>query len=112
MQNENRGYTIPELIIVAVVLGLFSVITINKASYAFEDTNEVSEQTVEMILVKSATAYGESIKETLETEKTKYISASDLVSAGYLIDDEEYKGIKIKIDYEEETEKISVEVIR
>lgn len=109
---QNRGYTIPELIVVAVVLGLFSIITINKASYAFVDTNEISETTEEMVLVKSASAYGNSIKETLKQDKTIYISASDLVSAGYLVDDEEYKNMKIKIEYKEDTENISVEIIK
>lgn len=109
---QNRGYTIPELIIVAVVLGLFSIITINKASYAFVDTNEVSEKTEEMILLKSATAYGNSIKETLKEEKTKYLSTNELVTAGYLVDDDEYKNVKIKINYEEDTDSISVEVIK
>lgn len=109
---QNRGYTIPELIVVAVVLGLFSIVTINKASYAFVDTNEVSETTEEMILIKSATAYGNSIKETLKSEKTKYISASDLVTAGYLVDDEEYKNVKVKLDYKEDTDSVSVEIIK
>lgn len=109
---QNKGYTVPELIVVAVVLGLFSIITINKASYAFEDTKEVNSQAEEMILVKSATAYGNSIKDSLKEEKTKYISASDLVAAEYLMDDENYKGIKIKIDYQEDTDSISVEIIK
>ena len=108
----SRGYTIPEFIIVAIVLGLFSIVTINKASYAFEDGSSASEKVVEMILVKSATAYGESIKETLKEEKTKYVSSSDLVSTGYLVDDEEYKGLKIKIEYKEETDSVSVEIIK
>ena len=109
---QDRGYTIPELIVVAVVLGVFSIIMINKASYAFVDPNEISEQTEEMILIKSATAYGSSIKETLKNEKTKYILASDLVEAGFLIDDEEYKNVKIKLDYTEENDNISVKVIK
>lgn len=109
---ENRGYTIPELIVVAVVLGLFSIITINKVSYAFVDTNEVSENTEEMILVKSATTYGNKNKETIKNEKSVYISASDLVEAGYLADDEDYKNVKVKIDYKEDTDSISVEVIK
>jgi prepilin-type N-terminal cleavage/methylation domain-containing protein len=107
---KNRGYTIPELIIVAVVVGIFSITIINKASYAFVDTNEISEETQNLILVKSATAYANSIKDELKEENTKYVSAEDLVEAGYLSDDD-YDNNKIKIEYNEETDSIKVEVI-
>jgi prepilin-type N-terminal cleavage/methylation domain-containing protein len=109
---QNRGYTIPELIVVAVVLGLFSIVAINKASYAFVDTNTISEETENLILIKSGTAYASSIKETLKEENTKYVSTEELVEAGYLSDNDNYKNIKIKIDYIEETDSFSVEVIR
>lgn len=109
---KNKGYTIPELIVVLVVVGVFSIIAINKASYAFVDTNEVSEQTEEKILVKSSISYGNSIKDTLKVEREKFISASDLVDAGYLMDDDHYKTFKIKLIYQEETDTVSVEVIK
>jgi len=109
---KNRGYTIPEIIVVAAVLGLFSIITISKVSYAFVDTNEISETTKEMILEKSATAYGTKNLETIKNEKSVYISASDLVEAGFLADDEDYKNVKIKVKYKEDTDSISVEIIK
>lgn len=109
---QNRGYTIPELIVVAVVLGLFSIVTINKVSYAFVDPDEISKSTEEMVLIKSASAYGNSIKNTLKQNKTISISAGDLVNAGYLVDDDEYKNVKIKIEYEEVTDSVSVNIIK
>ena len=111
MQN-NKGYTIPELIIVGILLGIISIFMINKASYAFVDTEDTTSETKEMILTKSANAYGNSIKGVLAQEKTKYITSSDLVDAGYLADDEEYKNIKIKLIYKEDTDTISVEFIK
>ena len=109
---QNKGYTIPELIIVAVVLGFISIIAINKASYAFVDVNKVSEETQGMILMKSATAYATSIKDTIKTEKTKYITANDLVDAGYLMDSTEYKNAKIKLEYKADVDNIVVTIIK
>ncbi len=106
-----KGYTIPELIIVAVVLGVFSIVTINKASYAFEDTNAVNEKTEALILEKSANMYGNKIKEDLKSEKTKFILASDLIEAGYLVEDDSYKNVKIKLTYNEENDSISAEIM-
>ena len=111
MQN-NKGYTIPELVVVAIIVGIFSIITINKVSYAFEDTNEVSEKTEEMVVKKSATVYAESIKNELKEESTKYILATDLIESGFLADDDLYKRIKIKLDYVEETDSVSVEILK
>ena len=109
---KNEGYTIPELIVVAVVVGLFSIVTISKASYAFVDTDKLSQETQEMILEKSATTYGNKNLETVKNEKSLYISAGDLVEAGYLADDEDYKNVKIKISYKEDTDSVSVEIIK
>lgn len=109
---QEKGYTIPELIVVAVIIGVFAIITINKASYAFEDTGAISEQTEELILIKSSSLYGESIKESLKVEKTKYILASDLIELGYLVIDDAYKNVKIKLEYKEETDNIIVEIMK
>ena len=108
---NNKGYTLPELIILAVVLGIISFVTINKASYAFEETEAKTTKTEEKVIIKSATLYGESIKDTLKKEKSKYILATDLIEAGYLGDVEEYHSLKIKLEYEEKTDQIAVELI-
>lgn len=110
--QSNKGYTIPELVVVAAFLGIVSIFMISKASYAFVDEESIGKETYEMILNKSASTYGNHIKETLRQEKSKYITASDLVEAGFLADDEEYKNIKIKLEYKEETDTISVDFIK
>jgi prepilin-type N-terminal cleavage/methylation domain-containing protein len=109
---ENKGYTIPELIVVAVVVGIFSIVAINKASYAFVDTNEITEETEDLIIIKSAISYANNVKDTLVSEKTLYISTNDLIDGGYLIDDVDYQNINIKIEYKEATDSISAEVLR
>lgn len=110
---QDKGYTIPELIIVIIVVGIFSIVAINKASYAFVDTDTIGEQTEHLILIKSASTYANNIKEELKAEKERYILGSDLVEAGYLVDDEHiYSTIKVKISYKEETDQISVEILK
>ena len=94
---QNKGYTIPELVIVIIVVGIFSLIAINKASYAFVDNDVVSEETEEMILVKTATSYASSIIETLKNDDI-YVTGKDLVEAGYLVDDENtLANVKLKL---------------
>ncbi len=110
---QDKGYTIPELIIVIIVVGIFSIVAINKASYAFVDTDTIGEQTEHLILIKSASTYANTIKEELKNEPIRYILGSDLVNAGYLVDDENtYANVKIKINYNDTTDQISVEILK
>ena len=108
---QNRGYTIPELIIVIVVIGIFSFLLINKTSYAFASTDEVAKETEKMILIKTSTAYGNSILEQVKEEE-QYITGKDLVDAGFLVDeDNKYSNIKLKISYNEATNSVNVEIL-
>ncbi len=109
---QNKGYTIPELVIVIIVVGIFSLIAINKASYAFVDNDAVSEETEEMILVKTATSYASSIIETLKNDDI-YVTGKDLVEAGYLVDDENtLANVKLKLSYNAETGSVKVEILK
>ena len=106
-----NGYTIPELIIVILVLGVISILAINKASYAFVN-DDTGFETIKLILIKSATTYGDSIKEDLKNDKNKYISSNDIINAGFLTDDENiYKNYTIKLTYNENTDSVSAEVV-
>lgn len=109
---KSNGYTIPELLVVIIIMGILATIVINKASYAFTDPNEESKKTEEMILIKSATAYGKSILESLKIED-KYISGRDLIDSEYLIDtDNQYNDVKIKLSYNVEEDNVSVEILK
>ncbi len=111
MKNK-EGYTIPELIVVAVLLGIFSIVTINKVSYAFLDTKEMNEKSEEMVISKSASIYGNDHKNDLKEEKTKYVLGKDLIEAGYLADIEDYKNIRVKLEYVEATDSVSAEIMK
>ncbi len=109
---NSKGYTIPELIIIIVVMGIISLFAINKVSYALEDTEVNMEQTREMILIKSATVYANSIIDSLK-EKEAYITGKDLTEAEYLVDDDRiYANEKIKLSYNAETDSVSVEILK
>lgn len=108
---QNRGYTIPELIIVIVIVGIFSMVLISKTSYAFTDTDEVAKDTERLILIKSATDYGNSILETVK-EKDQYITGKDLMEAEYLIDENNrYQDIKLKLSYDVGSNSTKVEIL-
>ncbi len=109
---QNKGYTIPELVIVIIVVGIFSLIAINKASYAFVDNDVVSEETEEMILIKTATSYATSILDTLKQDDI-YITGKDLVEAGYLVDDDNtLSNIKLKLSYNADVDSAKVEILK
>ena len=109
---QNKGYTILELIVVIIVVGIFSIVAINKASYAFVDNDAITEETEEMILIKTSTAYASSILDTLKTDDI-YITGKDLVEAEYLVDDEHiYTNVKLKLSYNKETGSPVVEILK
>lgn len=109
---QNRGYTIPELVVVIIVVGIFSVLAINKASYAFVDNDIISEETEEMILIKTSTSYANSIIETLKMDDI-YITGKDLVEANFLIDDDHvFSNVKLKLSYNKETNAPNVEILK
>ncbi len=109
---QNKGYTIPELIVVIVVVGIFSLIAINKASYAFVDDEVLTEETEEMILIKTSTAYANSILENLKVEDV-YVTGKDIEDAGFLVDEEHtLSNVKIKLSYNADTDSVKVEILK
>lgn len=108
---KNKGYTIPELLVVIVVVGIFAIVAINKASYAFVDDDSINKETEEMILIKTSTAYANSILETLKSDDI-YITGKDIADAGFLVDDDNtYANIKLKLSYNAETNSPVVEIL-
>lgn len=109
---KNKGYTVPELLIVFVVLGIFALIAINKVSYAFVDGDTTREETDKLILIKTSMAYANSIIETLKTNDI-YITGKDIKEAGFLVDDENnYANVKIKLSYNRESSSPIVEILK
>lgn len=111
---NNKGYTVIELIIVMIVFGIITAITIGATSSSFkEDTEEYYNVKVNNI-ESNAKRYGMTIEE-VKTEGSKIITVKDLVDAGFLSPDNEKGDIldprntkttmnntKVKITYSDE----------
>ena len=117
---KNKGYTIPELIVVIAVLGIISIITLIKTSYAFSPDNEDSILESNYYLIeKQALIYAENNKDKFNEDNELYILAKDLVEAKLLPVDEnnnilssekDLSNTKIKITLK--NDKITTEVIK
>lgn len=85
------GYTKVEILIVIVLLGVVAFITINSTSYAFaKDDSGAIKEVINLIEIQ-AKEYAEDNKTIFDDTNVTYITVSDLVSARYLIGNEEGK---------------------
>lgn len=117
---KNKGYTIPELLVVIALLGIVSMIAIIKTSYAFSDNSEKSLQENNYFLIeKQAEVYGEINKDKFKEKNEIYIIAQDLVDAKLLPVDANNKILssekdlsKTKIKLSLKEDKISAEIIK
>lgn len=111
---NNKGYTVIELIIVMVVFGLITAVTIGATSNAFKDDTEEYYRVKVKDIESNAKRYGMTLEE-VKTEGSKVITVKELVDAGFLSPDNEKGDIldprkpkttmnntKIKITYSEE----------
>lgn len=108
---EHNGFT-KELLIVAIVLGLFTITMLSTTSYAYKDNSDDYYEQVVNVIEKQAVLYGDTL-ESLKSEGNYVITVEDLVSNGYYVaDDSEgnvvdprnskhnLNGLKIKLTYE------------
>lgn len=119
---KKNGYTLPEMLAVIVVLGVFTIITLSTTSYAYKDNSEDLYSQKESLIIHQALLYAEDSKE-LKSEGNLVITVKDLVDNGYYVaDDDEgnvtdprnsknnLNGLKIKLSYEDE-DNISAKII-
>lgn len=113
LKNKN-GYTIPELFIVILIVGVIMAVGISKVSYAYENINQTEEQQQELeALVKQASiAYAETKKEEFKKEPETYIYAKEVAMAGFLFEKEEYNSMKIKLTYNQQKDSFTAEVVK
>ena len=107
-----KGYTIVELLVIIIVLGIATAITIGTTSYAFENHSKEYYEVKVRNIESNAKRYAMSLG-TLE-DNNKIITVKDLVDAGYLSPDNEdgdiidprnskstLNNVKIKLTYDE-----------
>ena len=110
---KKNGYTLPELLVLLGVVSLIAIISIVKISFAYSDINNADEiKAQEKNLIKKAyLSYSNTILDRIKDEKVVYITGKDLIKAGFLIDDESYNSLKVKLSYNEKKDKINYEVV-
>lgn len=110
---NKKGYTLKELIIVLSIVTLVAIVSIVKISFAFSEIdNTESIKNEEKVNIKKAAAiYAKEIEDDLKEEKEMYVSGTELIDKGILADVPEYKSLKIKLVYNEDTDKIKTEIM-
>ena len=111
---NNKGYTLTELLIVIIVLGVFTITLISTTSNAFKDRSSEHFDAKVMLIEKEAALYGATLS-NLKEEGTLLITVKDLVDHGYFIPDTNdgdvidprnskstLNGLKIKLTYNDD----------
>lgn len=117
---NSSGYTIKQLLIVIIVLGVFTLGLFGATSNAYKDSSEDYYKEKVNIIEKQAVLYAKTIEE-LPEEGNKVITLDEMVEAGYYVADNEdgdvfdprnskatLNNLKIKISYEYEEYKAKV----
>lgn len=113
IQMKKNGYTIPELLVVIIAVGIIALVSITKVSYAFSEINSTEKQKEDVkLVVEEATQYYAKYKsEEFAKEEPSYIYAKEVAQAGFLFEKEEYNTMKVKITYNKLKNEFIAEVI-
>ncbi len=112
MKNQ-KGYTIPELLVVMVVVGIIAIVCIVKVSFAFSEISNPEEQKekTERLVELASETYAKSKEDEFKKEEDTYIFAKEVAQAGFLFERDEYNSMKVKISYDKETDTFKTEVV-
>lgn len=108
---KKNGYTVMELLIVVVVLGVVTLSVLMSTSHAFKDSSFELYQEKKALIEHQAVIYGRTL-ESLKEEGNLIITVSDMIEKDYLVaDDNEgnvadprnskatLNGLKVKLTY-------------
>lgn len=108
---KKNGYSIPELLILVVILGVITLGVVTATSNAFKDNTEDLYNDKIKLITHQAELYGKTLS-NLETEGSLIITLDDLINNGYYVTDDDSKivtdprnskaslnGLKIKLVY-------------
>ena len=119
---KKNGYTIIELLVIVILLGVASFITIRGVSHALVDNKEELYQDDVHSILDSAKLYGMDNLEELKSNHSIIVTVQDLIDKSYLGSDEEgnfidvrtngatLNNIKIAIIYDEKSDSINAEL--
>ena len=106
---NNKGYTVVEMLILFVVVGVIAIFSIGKVTYSFSNKEKITLRDNAYLIIESeAKKYGEKNIKIFEKKDDYYMNVNDLVKAGYILkdnkntilgfDDLNDKNIKISYD--------------
>jgi len=114
MVMKKNGYTITEMLVVIIVLGIFTIGLIGFTSYAYKDKSSDYYEEKVLLIEKQAAIYGATLN-NLKEEENLVITVKDLVDNGYYVADKDngdvvdprnskatLNGLKIKLTYNED----------
>lgn len=117
MKKLNKlGYTKVEVLIIIILLGVATFITINSTSYAFA-MNDDSVNDTKRLIEHQAEEYALDNLDLFKESDTNYILVSDLVEKNYMMANEDgkvtnpnnikenFNDNKIKLEYDKENNK-------
>lgn len=117
--NKN-GYTLIELLVLIIGLGVVTLIILPKLSTAFYNNNEELYQESLNSFLNNATLYGNNVvKEEIKENDNYIITINDLVKAGYAsllngdikdVNGNSMLNIKIKLIYDESKDLVYAEI--
>ena len=112
MKLNKKGYTLVELLVLLGAVSLIALVVILKISYAFKEidnTDEIAKQEKQLLNL-IAKNYKTTIEDRIKDEKVVYVTCSDIIKSGFLMDCDSYKTLKVKYTYDEKKDKIKYEV--
>ena len=108
---NNKGYTVKEMLIIVIVLGVFTITLLGATSNAFKDRSGDYYKDKVLLIEKEAELYGKAMP-NLKEEGNFIITVKDLVDNGYYVPDNDngdvldprnskatLNGLKIKLTY-------------
>lgn len=118
---KKNGYTLIELIVLIIGLGIVTFFTVIKLSSAFDfNKDELYERTLSRCLMQ-AELYGETKKDEIKESESYIITVKDLVDNGFLVtdngevvdqrDNSSMLNVRIKLYYNSEEDKVYAEII-
>ena len=111
---SNKGYTVIELIVVMIIFGIITAVTLGLTSHALDENTEEYYIVKVKAIEAAARKYGSTLEE-VKTEGSKVVTVKDIVDAGHfssdnangdVIDPRNHKNTmnntKVRITYSEE----------
>lgn len=84
---KKNGYTVLEMLVVIIVLGIFMVGILSTTSYAYKDKSQDYYEEIVHLIERQAAKYGETLN-NLKDEDNLIITVNDLVNSGYYVADD------------------------